>query len=497
MGFKWIAAGSAYATFSNINLYVKFKQRKGPYDELYYPHGFLVKLQDREIFITRQGGKDYNFVFPMTGYDFCINADLLGLDSAVKHTGIMFAYEESKSKKDFRYDKSSAMDNIYSDSGGFQILSGVFEFVNPIKLAHWYNQAVTHGMALDIPLGLGSSKEFIVPTAKIQKENLKIIKDHCDESVQIYNVSHGVSPETRRQFIDLVHRDDINLWAIGCPYFGNVFDLITNMYSVFTHIPAESYHVFGVAATHIIPILAWVGRYRNITSDSSSHLQSGLSFGMYNLSGYLLKNRRMGSSRDEFIQTDGVHPYIPCSCNLCHALGTSELIYNVRKTVVGHTICSLHNLNQIAKYAELWSDLAKKSTLNEYKRYISKIVPKLQKSYWISALNYIEELENSPYDKTIKKFTGYRTLFYSGFNASNESLFTNDKSISISPDSLNNRIARCIAKFQSFFKDKENFKAPKKKVIKKDIEDTTSTAHIGIKSVLKKKRAIKRRKSNA
>jgi hypothetical protein len=410
--FNWIAAGSSYTAFGGICIYVRHRTRVGEYEEIPTPAGFFIKLKDRELFITRPGMRDYNIPLTFRNWDYCIDAEMLGFGSAVKNTGIMFCYENKASKRNFRYDKSQAKAPIFGDSGGYKLSVGTEDWIDPKDLATWYNQYVTRGMTLDIPPYSGSSDEQIHNSAVQQKANTQVIFDNLDPSVMLYNVCHGFTIENRRRFIDTVYDDRLTHWALGSTYYGNIFDFLSSVMSSIEFIGQQSYHVFGVAGVKIIPILAWLGKYYDITSDSSSHLQSGRCTTAFSMQGYLLKKLGVGRARRESLQTSNMHPYNTCSCNICHALQTTEIFYYGSSNVNAYLL-ALHNINTMARYAQLWSSLSVESDLKTYKAALSKILPAKEVKSWHHALDYIEACRALGVAAATRKFHAYISVFMS------------------------------------------------------------------------------------
>lgn len=424
MSFRWIAAGAAYNAFSNINIYVRFKQRKGGFKESIFPHGHFAALQDREIFITKPGGLECNIPFPLTNYDLCFNCDMLGQHSTIEHTGIMYAYTEKASLRRHSYDKSKVPGMLFGDSGGFQILTGVLDFVDPHDLGTWYKKYVKQGMSLDIPTGRCLDEELVLKSARIQKKNNAILKKSIDATVDIYNVCHGITYDLRSKFIDIVYDDDFNNWAVGGTggtVNTNIFNMLSALFSVIKHSPKDAYHVLGVSKSLVIPILAWFGKYYNLTSDSSSHMQSGLGYGAFNLTGYKLQTRKYGTSTQDVLHSKSQYPFLPCSCGICQALKTNEFLYNTKRAVSAQICLVMHNLNSLARYAGLWNSLAQECTAKEYKQHLLQCIPPKEKVYWLAAIDCIE---NFVAGGNFKQYANNMVKKVDTFDATKCSLFT-------------------------------------------------------------------------
>jgi len=409
VSYQWVNAGMDYVTFGGITLYVKFKDRVGNYYEKALPNGYFIKLIDREIFIGKSGFKDLNYYVPMQGYDYCINMDMLGSNTAVTHNNIMFTYNDKTMNMPFIIDKLKISTSLMGDSGGFQLLSGVKEFIDPLELAKWHTAYSNLGMTLDLPPSYGSSQEYIDKCAAIQILNNKVLIDNCVD-VDLFNIVHGVTTAQKRNFIDMVDNEYMDRWAIGSAYSKNVFDFINHIYSVIKYKEAKSYHVFGVSNTKVLPILAWMGRYNEITSDSSTPLQAGRSTIFFATIEKILKKIRVGRVDCKLLHSNRLYPYLPCSCPICNAIKTSEIFVKSNNSCIIHVLLSLHNVTAMSNYVKIWSDIAKTCTPKEFKQILDSVYQ--QKSgIWKYSIDYIEYIQEHSLSKANIKFASYLTLF--------------------------------------------------------------------------------------
>ena len=403
--FRWISAGASYSAFGGLYLNIKEKRRKGEYEEILYPEGTIVKLQDKELFIAKSSNKDYNFYSPTSNWDSMLSMDYLN-DSSVCHTGVMFCYEYKKSKRNFSYNKNVGYP-LFGDSGGYPLMTGTIDFIDPVDLAMWYNKYVNYGMALDIPITHSTNKELYPKLIEIHKKNLDIIVDNVDTTVEMYNVCHGHSIKYRREYIDGVYRDDIKNWALGTSYYGTYIDFLYNCVAAFEYLKAPKYHIFGISDTMMIPILAWLGKYYELTSDSSTPMQSGTSSIVFSIQGKKLLKFGAGRIQSKMLSSNNIFPYLPCSCNICNVLKTTELIYKNKHRSLGAIVCTLHNVNTMAKYISIWNELANECNITEYFNNIKAIANRKYAKYILEAVEYIEDIQQTSFEKASKKRMGY------------------------------------------------------------------------------------------
>jgi len=409
-GFKWISAGAGYEHFGNTAIYVRFRKRKGPYKEKKTPLGCFFSLTDRELFVTTALAKRNETYTPVKGFDYCVNADLLGMGSMFKHGGVMWTYYPSDYKRSFNYDKRKASFPIFCDSGGYPLKKGTLDFIYPDDLALFYNKFATRGMAIDIPIEFGVSDKLVKELARYQKKNTKNLLKGLDKGIKLYNISHGAGYEQRKMYMDIVNIPELDHWAIARSGVVSIFDLVYNIFSVITHKKAKSYHVFGIGGFKRIPILAWIGKYFNLTSDSSSALQAGRSARMLVNTNNKVQSINVGHFMDEVLHSNDIFSQLGCSCPICNALGTSELFYKSKFSLV-FILCVLHNINFYTSYTSIWDNLAQECSANEYKKQIKKHV-KQDMHLWSALIDYVEEIVSTSFEKANKKFSSYLTLFH-------------------------------------------------------------------------------------
>lgn len=421
--YNWIAAGATMLAASGVCCYIKYEKRQGEYYELQQVEGVKVGLQNKRLYLMKPGYKEYNNVLSVDGYDCCLNLDMLGSgNSSVRHNGLMFCYDEKESLRRHTYDKSKVPTYLFGDSGGYKLATGTMEFIDPIDLAHWYNKYVKQGMTLDIPIWNDKSCDY-AKHAGVQKKNTNLILENLDDTVTLYNISHGFNEVQRRKYIDIVYDDRLEKWAIGSTYFGNPFDFINNLFITIQHTNLKTFHVFGIANVLLIPILAWIGRYYEVTSDSSTHVQSAKNLVMFQLQNFSLKKLRVGQKDCGILRGHNEYPNIPCSCGICSSLSNLELYSKSHSSITPFLFLCMHNINCMAEYSRLWDDLAQNVTLQQYKELYYKIVPSSEKRMWGNTFNYIEDIISLGIQKANKLYSSYLSSLLGSNNIKGDPIY--------------------------------------------------------------------------
>lgn len=411
--FTLVHAGNTYATRGGLVIYVKMRKRKGGYRELQTPNGTYLYLKDREIFITRRGFKEYNIPLFLEGFDYAVNLDIANKMSAVPSPGVMFIPENSS----FSYDKKMFLPRkMFMDSGGFLLLTGSSPFIDPVDVARIYNKSANLGMALDLPLGPLSlqTKERIELHARIQKFNTNILKKNLDKSVTLYNISHGSTDEIRTRYMEIVQDDDLNHWACAGSTGAKGATPFDRLYSILTTIDnagirkLKSLHVLGVASVSFIPVLAWLGKYLDISSDASSAMKFASNYVAVESHGMKISPVYIGNnlSVKGKLRTKDFFPEISCSCSVCHALGSTEMFQKIGTygASAPHTeVLWIHNQHAYDVYAASWNALASSLSPKEYKHQYSMILHKKDKDL-VKAIDLIEDWTTSSAKKVCSKY---------------------------------------------------------------------------------------------
>ncbi|MFO5067294.1 hypothetical protein RCK10_24840, partial [Salmonella enterica subsp. enterica serovar 1,4,[5],12:i:-] len=85
------------------------------------------------------------------------------------------------------------------DSGGFQMLKGTVDFVNPDSVIEEYNACADIGMPLDLPILAENEKEFWDPVSRLIRANDQYIEPRLNKGIDLALISHGTSLELRKR----------------------------------------------------------------------------------------------------------------------------------------------------------------------------------------------------------------------------------------------------------------------------------------------------------
>lgn len=236
------------------------------------------------------------------------------------------------------------------DSGGFQLLRGLVDFVEPDDLVKLYNKDADIGMPLDLPVPHNLEPMFFDSVSKMIRANddymIKKLK-----GVDLALISHGSTLELRKSRLDVLDRKAavVAVAGLSAPVPAGI-DPVVNalenlMYVVHRyHKSARYFHVLGVTSKFWLFIYALLdssGYVKSIGADSVSHRLRGF-VGQYNQ--YDFNCMQLGKKLS-------YHMSAPCNCPVCFAVDDLRIISYAH-------ILEAHNLWVRAQWTKMLSDLA-------------------------------------------------------------------------------------------------------------------------------------------
>lgn len=294
------------------------------------------------------------------------------------------------------------------DSGGFQMLTGVLDFVNPDDVVKRYNKLANIGMPIDLPVRSKFEVEFWDPIGKMIKANDDYLLKRLNPNIHLALISHGLSLARRKSRLDILDRDAEVVAIAGlniapAPGVDRHLNIVENlMYVIHRKRKTTRYfHVLGVTSKFWVFIYALIdalGYVKEIGADSVSHRMGSL-IGMVD---------RPDFSVTDITKNQVYKQVIPCGCPVCVAVDDIRVLNSA-------AILEAHNLWVRSKQTEMLCDLAKHYlkgdvTLQEIHR-IMKLKIDITKFQFI--VNYIKETVASDKFTPIKAPKSSKSLFSS------------------------------------------------------------------------------------
>lgn len=333
--------------------------------------------------------------------------------------------------------KHSKIESIV-DSGGFQMLSGVTDFVNPDDVIERYNECADVGMPLDLPVRSAYESTYWDSVSRLIKANDEYIEPKL-KTAKLALISHGTSLELRKRRLDILDRKAEVVAIAGLniqplPGQDGAINNIQNLMYVVNRYrsTARYFHVLGVTSKYwmfIYALLSESGYVKEIGADSVSHRLSALT-GLYETVDYkaisVPKNQKFWQP-------------IQCGCPVCVTVSDIRLLNNavaleshnlwirVQQTKFAQTLAKAYLEKQVTT-SEIYEFLGSAMSINadKYKfdymvKYVTKIIdmdkffmpPTSKKFSTLLSVASSTNAKATNYDKIIKgyeKFHGKKFL---------------------------------------------------------------------------------------
>lgn len=238
------------------------------------------------------------------------------------------------------------------DSGGFQLLRGTVDFVEPDQLVARYNAEANIGMPLDLPVPSSAEPLFFDAVSKMIRANDTYMLKRLNKDVDLALISHGSTLARRKSRLDVLDRKAAVVAIAGlgikpAPGTDHIVSALESlMYVVHRyHKTARYFHVLGVTSKFWLFIYALIdasGFVKSIGADSVSHRLGSL-VGQYDTHDF---NTVALTKNLTYRQT------LPCTCPVCFAIDDMRIMSATQ-------ILEAHNLWQRAQWAHMLSDIAK------------------------------------------------------------------------------------------------------------------------------------------
>ena len=293
----------------------------------------------------------------------------------VKHIGEQFLKEAKWSlygasdtpikRHSEKRDNIRAMSYVIQDSGGFQLATGVEDFVDPLAVARSHSVYADSGVSLDIPSSSMTDVPLVLASARMLVANNKVLRENTDKQVKLLNVCHGYNLQTRLDYLKIVTKGNpldslciggLRQTAIGAHAFesaerstpiGFITHVLLSM--LFTQKLYYHYHVLGVATDWQMALLSLASyvHQKLVTSDSATHSLTGKSGTLMCYASVKHSGHKVGRSMDDLVNAR-------CSCPLC-----SLLQYEFPYRDGAGSVSEIHNGYILVNKAKLFDALVK------------------------------------------------------------------------------------------------------------------------------------------
>jgi hypothetical protein len=305
------------------------------------------------------------------------------------------------------------------DSGGFQMLKGTVDFVDPTNLVKLYNVKANIAMPLDLPVPSAAEHMFWDPVSKMIKANDDFMLKHLKPGIDLAIISHGSTLARRKSRLDVLDRKArvIAIAGLGIKPAPGVDHVTTALESLMYvvqryHKSARYFHVLGITSKFWLFIYALLdssGYVKSIGADSVSH-RLGALVGMYDT--YDFQTISLHKKQT-------YHQAMPCNCPVCFALDDIRIVNNTY-------VLEAHNLWVRAQWAKLMSDMAYqyvKGTVKLEEIYKTLNLT-LKYNEFHKFVKYAESIIEKDKFTTLRQSNTTKSLFRSTGKVPNQELYT-------------------------------------------------------------------------
>lgn len=329
------------------------------------------------------------------------------------------AIKKSKKKKDL-YDLNIENRHEYEcnsfivhNSGGFQLVMGRTDFLDPFYVIDWMNKNnVTVAASVDVfPRKMEQDviDEELTSSAFVSRENNIIYKRYRRKGMKIMNVIHGLTPMQQEYWASVVNDEDIESWAVGSDS-KSIYTQLSGISVLRNRFPKDHYHIFGVSSTEISLIMCWLGKYVPLlTSDSTTHFRAAVNkeVPFMDINGII--SRKYVGEKGDFVKTRS--SVLPCSCPVCSRIKYLSIFGMDAKYKVDR-LASWHSMFVMTRQAEYWNKVAEQSTFDEYFNLISHALVGGTKKRIHRIHRLLSFIETSMRDSTQKAYKEHKHDFF-------------------------------------------------------------------------------------
>ena len=382
-GYRYVPAGVCKDHYTAMAIYVKYGKSSEPSKlrikrktEKY----IWIVCPDRELVF----GYVNHMIdsFNPDQFDECIHFDLFDHKVAevfgINYVMPNFVHDTNIRKSPMSRKKGNPFPvghperlSILSDSGGYQYASGVIDYISPKDLGLWYKDNVDSGMVLDIPIKKPIGLDWVKKLANLQNRNTNILKQYCGDNVELVNIAQGKTLAERQLYRSIVEEahPDLKRFAMGGAVDNKTRPMLYTNYileTVFTGKKYSQYHVLGSTSSIVFPILIALSDYGDnpphITSDSTTHKQSGLNRKIYfQRDPGVLRTKDLGLVAGP----TNVNWHLKCDCPVCSMVKYRDILGVLPGQFV-LSLMSIHNIYETSNYVNFMKTALHELPKNEY-----------------------------------------------------------------------------------------------------------------------------------
>jgi len=236
---------------------------------------------------------------------------------------------------------------VVGDSGGFQILKGVKEFLEPVRILRWQERNVDVGITLDVPplnpknLGPLNDIERFRKCARMSARFNEIMERNreTNDLILLKVLQGGVKKELEIWYNE-TKKQKFDGYALSIKPPNDPMQVALHTTFIHEKEAPERVHIFLGSGFDVIPTIIYASQlFRHVTFDSSSPFTLGMNYRWYLTPTFPKFKIRIAPIK-------GVVPKLknlPCDCPVCTTHNCSDFVEN-------GPLIALHNLYVFLTY---------------------------------------------------------------------------------------------------------------------------------------------------
>lgn len=332
-----VPAGLEQWCDAEVHAYVKLEKQDSVGLTRYGGRLSVIQNPDRKVYVVNRSPKSKVLVDQHGPFD--MHVPLISPEVVSEPIVLINPYHAVKS---YNSNFAAFGKKVIVDSGGFQMLRGTAEFVNPDDLLTFYNKFGDICMPLDLPLPATVEPYFFDSVTKMMRANDQYMEPRLDEGRILALISQGSTVANRLRRIDGLKRNSkvVAIAGLNTLVEGDAshktMTALTNGMAVIDHLRHDTqyFHFLGVTSNLwfiIYSILAGTNYVKRCGGDS-------VSFRMISINGtYKFGMGALNGKTEDLSRHQKTPLGTTCRCPVCRTIVDQRSLLDPR-------LCEAHNV---------------------------------------------------------------------------------------------------------------------------------------------------------
>lgn len=349
-----VPAGLEQWCDSEVHAYVKLGKQESVGLTRYGGRLSIIQNPDRQVYIVNRSPKSKVLVDEFGPFDF--HVPLISPEVVSEPIVLINPYHAAKN---YNSNFAAFGKKVIVDSGGFQMLRGTAEFVDPDTLLSFYNKFGDICMPLDLPLPATVEPYFFDAVTKMMRANDQYMEPKLEKHRILALISQGSTVSNRLRRIDGLKRKSkvVAIAGLNTLVEGDAahktMTALTNGLAVIDHLRKDTqyFHFLGVTSNFwfiIYSILAGTNYVNRCGGDS-------VSFRMISINGTYKYGLGSANGKTEDLSRSQKTPVgTMCRCPACRVIVDQRSLLDPRLAEAHNVWNAIETKNLIADSVQVY-----------------------------------------------------------------------------------------------------------------------------------------------